>query len=269
VHDVSFHAYPQFIAKKDLFFLKLLIPPSLKRADRIIAVSNFTKEELVSRYKTPREKIDVAYNAVAPEFYERSSDNRSDEEFRADYNLPERYILYVGTLQPRKNIPTLVRAFARAKDRLWGIKLVIGGNFSAHNVDPRIRQTIHEEGLEDDVILPGFLPQESLWRFYKLAEIFVSMSYYEGFGVPLLEAMSVDTPVICSDIPPHREVAGDNGAYYVTPDSIDQLAKALYTVSEGSEIKKRLRACGRTRVSAFDWYASAKSVYETYKRAIK
>jgi glycosyltransferase involved in cell wall biosynthesis len=127
IHDVSFLAYPQFIKKSDLFFLKLLIPRSLKRANKIIAVSEITKNEIVKYYKVNPEKIEVAYNAVGEDFLKSDYSGNELFEIRKKYNLPEEYILYIGTFQPRKNISMLIQAFAKVKEKMPEMKLVIAG----------------------------------------------------------------------------------------------------------------------------------------------
>ena len=140
IHDVSFLAYPKFVKRMDLFFLNLLIPKSLERADKIIAVSQFTKNEIVKYYGVSPQKIVVVYNAIGGDFLESDYSGNELFEIREKYNLPEKFILYIGTMQPRKNLSMLVKAFAKVKERIPKIKLVLVGNRKAHNFDQKIKK---------------------------------------------------------------------------------------------------------------------------------
>lgn len=258
VHDISFNFFPKFIKWSDLFFLKLLIPISLKRADAIIAVSEFTKNEIISYYKIAPDKIHVAYNSIADEFFSHSSENEK-ESVRKKYALPEKYILYIGTLQPRKNIPRLIEAFARIQNRIPDVGLVIGGNKNAHNFDKRIDGKIKEIDLKDKVIFPGYIDDKDKAAFFAAAHVFAYPSLYEGFGIPILEAMSQDVSVVASDIKPLREVGGD-GVLYADPGSLDEFSNMLYTACADDLIRAKLSKAAEKQLTMFSW---KKTAYET------
>ena len=266
IHDISFNFFSKFIKWSDLLFLKMLIPVSLKRADAIIAVSEFTKKEIVSCYKVDPEKIHVAYNSVADEFSKLASDQEK-EEARKKYGLPEKYILYVGTLQPRKNIPHLIEAFARIKDRLPEVKLVIGGNRKAHNFDKRIDRTIAKLGIEEEVIFAGYIDDEDKTAVFAAAHVFAFPSLYEGFGIPILEAMSQQIPVLASDIAPLREVGAD-GALYGSGENLDNFADMLYTVCADNQLRERLILFGTKRAGLFSWKKTAEKTLAIYSRLL-
>lgn len=273
IHDVSFRAYPQYIARVDRWFLSLLIPRSLRRADAIIAPSEFTKREIVKYYAVPEEKIAVIYNAVAPEFFqEEKGDELSNAErigaLRKRYHLPESFVLYVGTLQPRKNIPMLLEAFDRFRKRNVDVKdtkLVLVGNRKGHHFDRRIDETISRLGVDGDVVFPGFVDQKDLPLLMRLAMVFVFPSYYEGFGIPMLEAMSQGVPVIASDIPALREAGGD-ASLFVAPDDAERLSAALSEVCHSQTFRKELQEKGCDRARHFSWENGAKNLLVIYKK---
>lgn len=260
IHDVSFKAYPEFIKKLDLFFLNFLIPKSLKRADRIIAVSEFTKGELIKYYKINPEKIEVVYNALSEEFV---SDKKGD--IQKKYNLPEKFILYLGTFQPRKNVPILLKAFSKIKDKIPDFKIVLAGNKKAHNFDNRIEKVISEEQLENKIIFPGYIKEDDKRYLFKLSSVFAFPSLYEGFGIPLLEAMSQEVPVLASDIPCFREIA-EKSALFFGPNSLDDLVQKLYTICIDENTRRNLKSLGKQRIEFFSWKKSAQKLLNIYKK---
>jgi glycosyltransferase involved in cell wall biosynthesis len=265
IHDVSFLAYPEFIKRSDLFFLELLIPRSLKRADKIIAVSEFTKQEIVKYYKINPEKIRVVYNAVSEDFLKSDYSGNELFEIRKKYNLPEEFILCIGTLQPRKNIPMLIQAFAKVKEKIPEIKLVLVGNRNAHNIDDRIDKEIEKRNLSDSVIFPGFVDEEDKSALFQLAKAFIFPSLYEGFGIPILEAMSQKIPVLASDIPVHREIAKDAGLYF-NPESVDETSEKLYNILADENLRGDLINLGNKRLDFFSWKKSAENILRIYQK---
>ena len=266
IHDVSFRAYPAFIGWSDRLFLALLIPRSLRQAAIIITPSQFTKDEIVRYYGTRAEKIIVIPNAVGEDFLaDVPEDAARDRGLREKYHLPERFVLYVGTLQPRKNIPFLIEAFSRLKRQVPEMKLVLVGNRTAHNADRRLDEVIARTQMEGEVIFPGFVDQADLPHIVRLAEIFAFPSLYEGFGIPLLEAMSQGVAVAASDIPCLREVGGDAAAYF-DPQSLDACAEMLYTLFIDQKQKETLVRRGQERVRSFSWQASAVLLHNEYNK---
>jgi glycosyltransferase involved in cell wall biosynthesis len=251
IHDISFNFYPQFIKWSDLFFLKLLIPMSLRRADKIIGVSKFTHDEIIKFYKTDPKKVDWIHNAVSDDFLKQATSDEKIKNVKEKYNLPEKFILYLGTLQPRKNIPILIEAYNSAKNNLGSTKLIIAGG-KGHNFDKNIEKYIKKYKLEKDVIIPGFIDENDKAALMKSAGIFVFPSLYEGFGIPILEAMSVETPVIASDIAPHREIAG-NAALFFNPNISGELAQKLAELINNRVLRESLIAEGLRQAQKFSW----------------
>jgi len=269
IADVSFKAYPEMISKSDLFFLNLLIPLTLKRADNIIAVSDFTKKEIVKYYKTPAKKIKTIHNGEASEifFSKKIGDKRKLLE---KIGVKKPFVFYVGTHQPRKDIPTLIKAFLGLKKRyphrkeIRNLQLVIGGKLKAHNYDLKIDQVIQaarktsggKKALKD-LIFTGYIEDKALVALYREASVFAFPSLYEGFGLPLIEAMISQTPVVCSRIECSEEVAG-NAAMYYKPQDGKGLQRALYEVVMKPEVRKKLIDRGLKNSIKYSWERAAK-----------
>ena len=267
IHDVSFRAYPEFIKKLDLFFLKFLIPKSLKRADKIIAVSEFTKNEIIKYYNINAEKIEVVYNAVSEDFLKSDYSGNELFEIRKKYNLPEKFILYIGTLQHRKNIPMLINAFAKIKDKIPDIKLVLAGNKKAHNFDKKIDAEIRELKLGEEVIFTGFASEQDKAALFQMSELFVYPSLYEGFGIPILEAMSQKIPVLSSDILVLTEVGADAASYFHT-SNLDDFSQKLYNMLTDENLREKLIYLAVQRFMFFSWEKSAKKVLNIYRGSV-
>lgn len=264
IHDISFNFYPQFIRPFDLFFLKTLIPLSIARADKVIGVSEFTCSEIESYYKTSESKLAHVPNAVGDAFLAEEAGKERLAEVRSKYGLPDKFILYLGTLQPRKNVPRLIEAYARIKNKLQGTKLVIAGSRSAHNFDRRIDEAIAVHGLEGEVVFPGYVADEDKKALYASAEAFVFPSLYEGFGIPVLEAFSAGAPVLANGIPSLKEVGGE-GAMFFDAANLDEFADKLYTVSVDGPTQERLKKAGIERVGFFSWEKSARKTLAVWQ----
>ncbi len=253
IHDVSFAALPHTIGWRDRLFLALFIPLALRRADRIVVPSQFTKDEVTKYYGTAEAKITLIPNALSAEF---QIESQGSGDVRERYGLPEHYVVSVGTLQPRKNLPLLIRAMAEVRKRLPEVKLVLVGNRQGHHVDPDIDRAISECQMNDVVVFPGYVEARDLPSVIRNATVFAFPSRYEGFGIPLLEAMSQDVPVVASEIPCLLEVAGP-AALYFDPTSVASCAEKLYTLLTDNVTRDNAISLGRGRVSLFSWRASA------------
>lgn len=266
IHDVSFRAYPKLIGWLDRFFLALFIPRSLRKATLIIAPSQFTKNEIIKYYAVSQEKIAVVQNATPDNFLQSATkDAEKDQAVREKYHLPKHFIIAVGTLQPRKNIPFLLSAFAVLHKRLPEMSLVLVGNRNAHHTDSQIDAVITEKNLGEAVCFPGFVSERDLPTVIGLADVYVFPSLYEGFGIPLLEAMSQRVAIAASDIPSLREVGGD-AVLYFDPKSIANCEETIYTLCTNEQQKMALIKHGEERVRLFSWQKSAQVLQGTYTR---
>ncbi|MDZ7611822.1 MAG: glycosyltransferase family 1 protein [Candidatus Moranbacteria bacterium] len=271
VHDLSFIRYAEHIKKSDLLFLKTLIPMSLRRAFRVIGVSDFTKSEILKNYKISKKKIRAVNNGGA-------SDDFLDKAKKSGAKLAvaKPYIFYVGTHQPRKNIPLLIRAFVRMKKERCDspearkLKLCLAGKRGGHNYDPKIDEALEEIGDTEDakylkyIIFPGYVALEELPHYYKESECFVFPSLYEGFGLPLLEAMETRTPVVCSDIPCFREVAGQAALMFDSKCEKD-LANKIFQVIMNNELRNKLIQKGKEKTKEFSWEKCAEETLRVYQ----
>lgn len=273
IHDVSFRAHPELIGWSDRIFLALLIPRSLRLSARVITPSRFTRDEIVRHYGVDPDKIAVVPNAIGEEFLGTVlEDPERDRVLREKYRLPERFVIAVGTLQPRKNIPFLIRAFASLRKRLPDMRLVLVGNRNAHHIDPAIDRTITAHHLGDTVIFPGFIDQKELPHVIRLATVFAFPSLYEGFGIPMLEAMSQNVPVAAADIPGLREVGGEAALYFDVssdPASLASCEEKLYTLSIDQRERQALQSAGKERVRHYSWQASATRLLSAYNSIIR
>ncbi len=245
VHDLSYFYYPQEFLKKDLHQLKNWTKYSVEKARKVIAVSQTTKKDLVKFYNVPDEKIEVVYNG-----YEKSA-IKGETNKTITYNLkPKTYILYVGTLQPRKNIDTLIQAFQTFKKSNSEFKLVLVGKKGW--LYEHIFKLVEELKLEKDIIFTGYTSDTELINLYKNAFCFVLPSFYEGFGIPLLEAMSLSAPVISSYTSSLPEIGGE-AALYFDPKNALELAEKLEELKENQRLRKELIKKGKERVKKFSW----------------
>jgi glycosyltransferase involved in cell wall biosynthesis len=265
IHDVSFCVFPKLIKFSDLFFLRTLIPLALKRADKIIAVSQFTRNEIIKYYKVNPKKVDYIHNAVADDFLSQTFSQSELEAIREKYNLPQKFILYLGTLQPRKNIPVLVEAYAKIKSQLPEVKLVLAGG-KGHNYDQKIDTIIKDCELGDgEVVFAGFVAEEDKKAVMLLADCFCFPSLYEGFGIPILEAFCASLPCVVSDIAPHEEVAEDSALFFA-PNDADGLSEKLSKLLSDDNLRQKMLINGKERLAMFSWQKTAKKMLEIFEK---
>ncbi len=259
IHDLSYFYYPNEFLKKDLFKLRDWTQESLEKAQAVIAVSKTTKKDILKYYKTPDSKIAVVYNG-----FEKPEKKASEQEVLKTYGLEKkRYFLYVGTIQPRKNISTLIKAFKVLKQNHPEYKLVIVGK-KGWLYDDILNQVGETDN--DSILFTGFLPDNDVVQLYKHAHCFVQPSFYEGFGIPILEAMSYDCPVIASLNASLPEVGGD-ACLYFDPDEEKELVEKMELIITQPQIRKELVAKGKKRITAFSWEQCADQTLEVIKKA--
>jgi glycosyltransferase involved in cell wall biosynthesis len=261
VHDLSYHYYPEAFRAANRGYLALFGRHSVRRARRVIAVSQSTKDDLVRHYGLPAARVDVVYHGVDEAF--RPLPAADVAAFCARQGLPERFLLFVGTLEPRKNVTRLVEAYARLPQTCPQLVLVGGKGWFYEEVLRRVE----ELGLGSRVHLAGYVPAEDLPYWYNAAEVLVYPSLYEGFGLPPLEAMACGTPVISSTSSSLPEVAGDAGLL-VDPVDVDALASAMERVLRDAGLRAQMRSAGLRRAKLFTWEAAARQTVDSYRRAL-
>jgi len=261
IHDLSYYYYPDEFLKKDLYKLKNWTRYSVKKAKKVIAVSKTTKKDLIKFYSLPDNKITVVYNGYGKKI-------KDSKKLRK--NLPKtirnsQYFLFVGTLQPRKNITTLIKAFYQFKQSFSEKKLVIIGKKGwLYN---QIFELVDQLKLKTDIIFTGYLSDQDLISFYQQAFAFIHPSLYEGFGIPLLEAMSYGCPVISSFSSSLPEIGG-NACLYFDPNSPDDLFKKMTVIEENRQLRKELIRLGKQRVKEFSWEKCGQQTLEILKNSV-
>lgn len=259
VHDLIFRQLPEHHKPLNRWYLNWTMPLYCRRADHIIAVSEATRQDLIAAYGLLPETITVVHEAASPRFTPQPTATQA--QARAKYGLPDAYVLYVGTIEPRKNLERLLAAWAPLYRAGACPPLVVVGKrgwlsegfFAALEASPA----------RDGVILTGYVPDEDLPAIYSAATAFVWPSLYEGFGLPPLEAMASGTPVICSDASSMPEVVGD-AALLFDPTSEDALRDALRRITADAALRESLREWGKVRAATFSWSRAATETMAVY-----
>ncbi|MCD6519611.1 MAG: glycosyltransferase family 4 protein [Anaerolineae bacterium] len=261
VHDLSFLRHPECFPAPLLEYLTQAVPRSVQRADLILADSQSTRQDIIELLHIPPERVAVIYAGVDPRF-QPSRQDPSAEKVLQRYNIPRPYLLGLGTLQPRKNFARLIKAYHLLRQR-WHIPhhLVIGGTRGW--LDEEIDQTIQELDLTQEVHLIGFVADEDLPILYSMADLFVFPSLYEGFGIPVLEAMACGTPVVTSSTSSLPEVAGE-AALLVPPTDVEALAEAMAKLLEDEELRADLQRKGFLQIKRFTWRKAAQKLLQIY-----
>ncbi len=259
-HDLSFIHFPEFFSLRKRLWQRFLMDTKkeAQQADKIIAVSQSTKDDLVNFYKIKPEKIKVVYSGVGRQFKPVNNKQRTASNVKKKYNLPDKFILYFGTIEPRKNIIGLIRAFESVRKK-YPIKLVIAGEKGWLCQD--IFKKAEESRYRNDIVFTGFIEEEDKPDLYCLTELFVYPSFFEGFGFPPLEAMACGKPTIVSNNSSLPEVVGP-GAIMVNPKNIDELSWAMETVLTNSDLRNQLIKKGREQAKKFSWQKCAQETLE-------
>ncbi|HEU0121787.1 MAG TPA: glycosyltransferase family 1 protein [Bryobacteraceae bacterium] len=244
----------------------------LLRAHRVIAVSGATRRDVLNLMNLPADHVRQIYNAIDPGFLSIETEEAKRQEVRDRYQINFPYILYAGSVNPRKNVARIVEALALLRQDLAGhsrykdLRLVIIGDQMSKY--PALRRAVHQSRVNDAVRFLGFVKHEELKVFYQGAEAFVFPSLYEGFGLPPLEAMAQGTPVVCSGVSALPEVVGD-AAMLVKPENVFDIARGVREVLLDDRLRAELVARGHEQVKRFSWYDTARQVLETYRDVMK
>jgi glycosyltransferase involved in cell wall biosynthesis len=264
IPDIAFEHHPQFFSAYQRAWSKVLIRDSAKKADHIITVSEYSKRDLVETYGIHEEKITVTYEGAGKEFVPLDRE-KSKSEIARKYKIDGDFILYLGRLQARKNLRRLVNAYARVREAGFTHSLVLAGQQDSF-FQPVLAR-VRELKLENNISFPGYVAAEDVPTFYNAAEVFIYPSLYEGFGLPLMEAMACGIPVITSRGSSLDEVAGDAA---VLVDPLDELSisEALKNVLNDSELRTRLSVAGLRRSRLFTFENAARQTLDVYERVL-
>lgn len=259
IHDLGFIYHPQYLQPANLKFLQKFVPLSIKKASKIITISESTKSQLIDNYDVKSDKISVITPAADNDYYyPRSASEVSN--IRKKYGLPAKYVLFTSTLEPRKNIEGVLRSYAALDEKIkkaYGLVLAGGKGWE----DESILKTINElRAAGENIITTGYVPDEDLPAIYSGAALFVYPSFYEGFGIPPLEAMACGVPVISADNTSLPEVVGNAGLYVKAEDTAG-LTLLIEQVLANPKLAKELRQKGFKQAKKFSWQESAQQLF--------
>ncbi len=257
VYDLSFLHFPEFATDKSRDFLARFVPASIQRADHVFTISEFSKREIIAAYGAPEGKITVAEPGVDLERFHPVADGERAVA-RERYGLPESYLLSVGTLEPRKNVGGLLAAFRMLPARLRReYPLVVTGGRGWR--EREIVADIEALAAKGEAVWTGYVPKEDLTAIYAGATLFVFPSFYEGWGMPVVEAMACGVPVVTSSSSSLPEAAGD-AAVTVDPHDSEALAAAIERVLENGALREQMVRKGLEQASRFSWRRSAEKL---------
>jgi glycosyltransferase involved in cell wall biosynthesis len=265
VHDLIPLSHPEAVSPRHRLFFGTLIGPALRRARRIIAVSRWVRRTLLERFDLPEEKVQVVAEGWDPLFAAPVSTGRV-EELRRRWGIRGRVVLYVGSFEPRKNIPTLLRAFGaarRAAGEDWRLVLGGGGGWG----EERTKEAVARCGAEAGIVLTGFVPPEDLPALYRMADLFVLPSLEEGFGLPVVEAMAAGVPVLVSSPSALEELPGPAGSSFSLHDP-DDLARQLTRYLTDESFRREKAAQAAVRARSFSWERTARETLAVYRDAL-
>ena len=275
IFDLAYLHFPEMFKKQDLWQLKNWSKFSIKNADHIITISQYSKEDIIKNYGIKKNNITVAYPGYDRENFQFPRQGRSSpraaisnfqlENVKRKYGISGNYIIYIGTIQPRKNLIRLMEAFARIEGDL---QLVIVGKTTGPGREgwkyEDILETPEKLGIEDKVRFVGFVSTDELPYLLSGASVFILPSLWEGFGIPVLEAMACGTPVIVSNVSSLPEVVGKAGLL-VDPYSVDQIEMAIRTVITDKKLREKLKTPGLEQAKKFSWEVCAREVLKVFE----
>lgn len=265
IHDLLTFDNPELCQKDTAIFFRKILPSSIKKAQKIIVVSNEVKERLKERFNVPENKVTVIHNGVDANFWKKNNRQKL-EGIKQKYLLPEKFILFVGAIEPKKNLTRLVKAIyiLKVKHKIEQKLVVVGKKGWKYNL---VFEKIKELKLEQEVCFTGYVSEEDLPSIYSLSDVFAFPSIYEGFGIPVLEAMACEVPVLTSNLGALPETAGGN-SYLVNPFNEVEIADGIFQLLSDVNLRNMLLAKGKEWVKGFTWEQSAKETINVYKEVV-
>lgn len=266
IHDLAFKYFPDMFTRFELWKLNFLARLAIVRSDKIITISESSKKDILKFYpKIKAEKVKIINHGFEGEVFEKERDAEKEAEVKKRLGIQGEYILYVGALQPRKNLGVLIEAYEKLRAELSSardLKLVLAGEKAWLWED--IFKKIEDSPYKNDIITPGKVKFEDLGHLMRGAQVFCFPSLYEGFGIPVLEAFAARVPVVCSDNSSLPEVAGD-AALYFDGKNPEDLAEKIKSILENDVLRKELLERGTARVKNFSWEKCARETLEYLK----
>ncbi|MBC7861896.1 MAG: glycosyltransferase family 4 protein [Bacteroidia bacterium] len=264
IHDINFKHFPKDLKSSYASYYNKYFPKFAKTAARIVTVSEYSKKDIAEHYGIEKNLIDVVYNGITDGFSECSDEIKNETIKKFSKGQP--YFLFVGSMHPRKNIPMLMKAFDAFKEESGAPhKLICGGPifWGAGEIETTFDSLKHN----NDIIFTGRIAEEDLQHLYASAFCLAYIPYFEGFGIPLVEAMASGIPIITSDVTSMPEVAGD-AALLVNPNEISEIKNALNKIYRDESLREKLIENGRKRKAVFDWDDSARKLWESIEKCL-
>lgn len=263
IFDMSFFRYPERLTASRRLYLRQIVKASARKATQILAISESGKREISQILGVSSSRIQVAPPGLRPIFKRAAPDEIV--ALRLKERLPDRFILYIGTLEPRKNLTTLLAAYAAMPERN-NVKLVLAGPIGWQNES--LMAMMDTLGLRNDIVMPGYISEESLPVWYSAAEVFTYPSIYEGFGMPVVEAMACGCPVITTNSSSLPEAAGNAGIMVPAMD-IEAWREAIHDLISSSRKREELASKGKIHAARFSWHTTARDTVSAYWKALE
>ncbi len=260
VHDLAFERIAGHYPATKRAYQRILTRLSVRRAEQVIAVSQSTADDVAELYGASRQAIEVVPNGIDATY--RPQGHAADQAFRAEHGLPDEFLLFVGTLQPRKNLSGLIHALELIKAEIDWPLVVVGGRGW---LESDLARQVRRYDLGERVRFAGYVPAEELPQWYSAATVFVLPSYYEGFGLPALEAMACGTPVVVSGRSSFPEVVGAAGLL-VDPEMPRSIAAGILRLARDRDLREQLASRGRERAKEYSWTRTARETLDVYRR---
>jgi glycosyltransferase involved in cell wall biosynthesis len=268
VHDLTFKVHPEWFARDWRMRFDELFWREVRKADRILTVSEHSKKDIVRFLGVEPGRV-TAIPEAADGRFRKLEDERLLAAVREKYGLPERFVLTVGAIHTRRNLERLIEALALAREQA-GVEafLMIIGTPAEFSPPVDIPGTAERCGLADRVLHVEYVSEEDLLLLYNASGLFAYPSIYEGFGLPVIEAMACGVPVVCSDVTSIPEVAGD-AALYFDPEKTEEIAEAISLALTDAAVRKRLESAGPERASLFSWKRTARETLEVFNEVVR
>jgi glycosyltransferase involved in cell wall biosynthesis len=268
IHDLAFEHHPETFTRRGSWQMKLTVRRTARRAARVATVSEFSREDLLRTYRLSPEKVVVTYNGVEPRFQPIPEDHREAASVRDRWGIAGPYILALGSLQPRKNLPRLIRAYGALRRRHPQInhQLVIAGRDLW--LTGEIHRQVAEEPWAREIVRTGYVPDEALPALYRNADLLVYPSFFEGFGLPPIEAMACGVPVVTSHVGSLPEVCGEAAAW-IDPFDEDSIERVMLEVLTNPDRQASMRVAGLEQARRFDWQQTARRTLALYREAFQ
>lgn len=266
IFDLSYLRFPEMFEPKDLYQLTNWTKQSIEKASQIVTISQSSKKDIIKTYKIDPKKVTVCYPGYNEELFRPVSDKQKIAQVLDKYQIDSPYILFIGTVQPRKNLKRLIQAMVKIDN----LKLVVVGKTSGEGRQAwkfeEIVELPKKLEIEDKVIFTGFVPNEDMLYLLNGATAFVLPSLWEGFGIPVVDAMACGVPVIVSNTSSLPEVAGKAGLY-VDPNSVDQIEQAIRLISTDKKMHAKLSKLALEQAKKFSWKKMAKQLIEVLEKS--